>query len=76
MQSLHRTRTVKVCPVGVREKEKVGLEVDQGGVINGKWMRGRRREGGWEEREGDRRERRGGQQSGASMLLLHIHYYY
>jgi hypothetical protein len=46
MQSVHRTRKVKVCPVGVREKKKGGLEVDQGGVINGKWMRGRRREGG------------------------------
>jgi hypothetical protein len=25
--------------------------VDQGGIINGKWMRKRRREGRWEERE-------------------------
>ncbi len=60
---------------GSQKKEKGSLRGDHGGVINGKWMRGRRREGGWEEREEDRRERRGGQKFGVSMLL-HIHYSY
>ncbi len=59
-----------------QKKEKGGLEGDQGGVINGKWMRQRRRrEGGWEEREEDRKERRGGQKFSA-LTLLHIHYFY
>ncbi len=62
-----------VCPMGVKKREKGSLKGDQEGMINGKWMRGRRREGKWEEREEKRRERRGGQKSGASMLL-HIHY--
>ncbi len=41
-------------------KVKGNLEVDEGGMINGKWVRGRRRKGGWEEGEEDRKERRGG----------------
>jgi hypothetical protein len=56
-------------------KKKGSLRGDHEGMINGKWMRGRRREGGGEEREEDKREIRGGQKSGASMLL-HIHYSY
>ncbi len=59
---------------GCYKKIKGNLEVDQGGMINGKWVRGRRRKGGWEEGEEDRKERRGGQQFGVSMLL-EIHYY-
>jgi hypothetical protein len=43
-------------------------------MINGKWVRGRKRKGGWEEVEEDKKERRGGQQFGDSMLL-EIHYY-
>jgi hypothetical protein len=35
-------------------------------------MKGKRREGGWGQREEDRKERRGRQKSSASMLL-HIH---
>lgn len=48
-------------------------------MINGKWMKKRKKEGGCEEREEnkgeeDRNEIKGGQQFGVSMLL-DIHYY-
>lgn len=58
---------------GCYRKIKGNLDVDQGGMINGKWVRGRRK-GGWEKGEDDRKERSGGQQFGVSMLL-EIYYY-
>ncbi len=58
-----------------QKKEKGSLKGDQGGMINGKWMRERRRrEGGWEEKEEDRKERRGAQKF-SYLTLLHIQYF-